>query len=234
MSDGSRLRFPKHSRAIGATVAALLPIIATLVVIQQLAVNVPYQDDWDMLPFVTHWHAGTLSVADFWEQHSEHRVVALKAAIGAIAAVAGFDVVAHLLAGFAIAAITFLLVADLLGRALREDAAALVAPLVVASSFLMFSLVQQENWLFPTASLQLFLLNLCTVTLVWVMARWPGRWSSVAGGAVCATIGMFTEVSGQLLWFTGAAAIAWSVPEARDRLLRLIVWAVTGCAMAIA
>ena len=135
--------------------------------------------------------------ADFWEQHSEHRVVVLKAAIFVIATVAGFDVVAHMLAGFAIAVITFLLVADLLRRALRDHAAPLVAPLVAASSFLMFSLVQHETWLFATASLQLFILNLCTVTLVWVLARWPERWTSVAVAAVCATIGMFTEVSGQ-------------------------------------
>ena len=46
-----------------------------------------------MLPVVTRWHAGTAGFQDFWLQHSEHRVVALKAAIWAIGGLTDFNVV---------------------------------------------------------------------------------------------------------------------------------------------
>ena len=45
---------------------------------------------------------------------------------------------------------------------------------------------------------------------------------------------MFTEASGQLLWFTGAVAIAVAVPTPRERLQRLIVWTAMGSTMLIA
>ena len=215
--------------SLAAGVMAVAPMAATLLLIQRLAVNIPYQDDWDMLPVVTRWHAGTATLGDFWQQHSEHRVIALKGAIWAIGSMTDFDVVAQMTAGFAMAVTTFVLMADLLRSALK-NAAPLVAPLVAVSSLLMFSLVQHENWFFATASVQLFLLNLCTVTLVWVLTRWPNHWESLAVAAASATVAMFTEISGQLLWLTGAAAIVIAIPAPRERLQRLTVWAVAGCA----
>ena len=161
-----------------------------------------------MLPVVTKWRAGTLSAGDFWQQHSEHRVAGLKAFIWTIGSVTDFDVIAQMYVGFIFVVITLVLVGDLLRISAKDHQFPSTAFTLPASSLLLFSLVQQENWFWATASLQLSLLNLCTVMLVWAFTRWPDYWRSLTLAAGCAVLGMFTEVSGQVLWIIGALAIS--------------------------
>ena len=180
-----------------------------------------------MLPVVTKWRAGTLSAGDFWQQHSEHRVAGLKAFIWTIGSVTDFDVIAQMYVGFIFVAITLVLVGDLLRVSAKDHQFPSMAFTLPASSLLLFSLVQQENWFWATASLQLSLLNLCTVMLVWAFTRWPDYWRSLTLAAGCAVLGMFTEVSGQVLWIIGALAISLGPQTRRARTPRLTVWILT-------
>ena len=220
-------RHPRRAAAAAAWAATLLPPLAILALIDRLAVNIPFQDDWDMLPVVTKWRAGTLSAGDFWQQHSEHRVAGLKAFVWTIGSVTDFDVIAQMYVGFIFVAITLVLVGDLLRISAKDHQFSSMAFTLPASSLLLFSLVQQENWFWATASLQLSLLNLCTVMLVWVFTRWPDYWRSLTLAAGCAVLAMFTEVSGQVLWIIGALAISLGPQTRRTRTPRLIVWILT-------
>jgi len=127
--------------------ATVLPPVGILALVGALAVNIPFQDDWDMLSVVTKWHAGTLTFGDFWQQHSEHRITALKAMIWAIGAATDFDVVAGMRVGWTLSVIKLGLIADLIRVSLKDHARHLIAPLALISSLLMFSLVDHEDWL---------------------------------------------------------------------------------------
>jgi hypothetical protein len=186
----------------------------------------PFQDDWDMLPVVTKWRTGTLSAGDFWQQHSEHRVAGLKAFIWTIGRLTDYDVIAQMYVGFTFVAITLVLVGDLLRVTAKDHQFPSTLLALPASSLLLFSLVQQENWFWATASLQLSLVNLCAVMLVWVFTRWPDHWRSLTCAAGCAVLGMFTEVSGQVLWIIGALTISFGPRTRRRRTPRLAVWTV--------
>jgi hypothetical protein len=203
-----------------------------LVFIDKLAVNIPFQDDWDMIPVGMNWHQGTLGFADFWQQHSEHRLAALKGLIWMIGRLTNFDFVAEMFAGFIFAALTLVLIVDLI---LRVDSERRVLPWIAivapVSSLLLFSLVQQESWFWGTASLQLFLVNLCAVTLVWALTRWPDHWRSLTAAAACVIVAMFTEVSGLVLWVVGALATGLGPQARRQRTPRVIVWALVAASV---
>lgn len=204
--------------------AALLPPLGVWVLIRALGVNVPFEDDWDVLAVVTKWHAGTLAFADFWQQHSEHRIAALKGMFWAVGAVTDVDLVEAMRVGFALSVIKLALLVDIIRRHLSGPAYRLIAPLALASSLLMFSLVQHEDWFWATASLQFSLLNLCTVMLVWLLSRRPDSWLALAAAIACAVVALLTEVSGYVLWVTGGAAI-WLFTERPARgVQRLSVW----------
>ncbi len=117
---------------------------------------------------------------------------------------------------FIFVTITLVLVGDLLRISAKDHQFPSMALALPASSLLLFSLVQQENWFWATASLQLSLLNLCTVMLVWAFTRWPDYWRSLTFAAGCAVLAMFIEVSGQVLWIIGALAISLG-PQTRRR-----------------
>ena len=214
--------------------ATALPPLGILAFILKLGVNLPFQDDWDMLAVVTRWHAGTLTFADFWRQHSEHRIAVLKGMIWAAGIATDFNVVANMHIGFALSSVKLVLLFDLIRRHVKGRASGMSAPLALVSSLLMFSLVQYEDWFWGTAALQFSLLNLCTVTVVWVLSRWPDSWRALATAVVCAILGVFTEVSGHVLWVTGALAI-WLFTERRERAVhRLLAWlAAAACVLLI-
>jgi len=206
----------------------IFPPLAVLFLIRTLAVNMPFQDDWDSLAVVTGWRNGTCTFDDFWHQHSEHRIIVLKLLIWIIGGVTGGNVVAEMLIGLCFAVLTLWMIHALFDATLRRLSPALVTPTTVIASFLLFSLAQYENWFWGTASLQLFFLNLCTVTLVWALTcRQDRNWSLIAAFG-CALLGMFTEASGLVLWVTGAIGIALATAQEPRRTKRLLAWTAGG------
>jgi hypothetical protein len=191
-------------------VIALLPPATIAFLISHLAVNVPFQDDWDAVTVLTSWHEGNLRFDEFWQQHSEHRIPSIKLLIWLLGLFSRYNVVWEMMVGFGFACVTFLLVRTLIAEALTERSPQLVGPLSAVASFLLFSLTLRENWFWGLASLQLFLLNLMTVTLVRALTRWPRHRGDLVLALACAIVGMFSEASGLGLWVTGALAIWWS------------------------
>jgi hypothetical protein len=209
--------------------AALVPPASMLFLILRLGVNVPFQDDWDTVTALAKWHEGTVTFADFWVQHSEHRIPSLRALIWLVGMFSGYNVVTEMIVGFLFAVLALPVMAALLHRSLKDVAPDLVLPLTGVASLLFFSLVLHENWFSGTASLQLFLLRLVSLTLVWVLVRWPGQRRAALLAMCCAVVGMFVEAAGLALWVTGGLGI-WLTTEAHARRNRLLIaWAVVAC-----
>jgi hypothetical protein len=206
--------------------AALVPPAAILFLILRLGVNVPVQDDWDTVTALAKWQEGSVTFADFWVQHNEHRIPSLRVVICLVGIFSGYNVVAEMLVGFLFAALALPVMVLLFRRSLMDVAPDLVLPLTGVASLLFFSLMLHENWFSGTASLQLFLLRLVSLTLVWVLVRWPGQRRAAILAACCATVGTFAEAAGLALWVTGALGIVLTTeqPVRRNRLL--FGWAV--------
>lgn len=203
----------------------VLPPVAILMLILWLGVNVPFQDDWDTVDVLAKWHEGTVGFADFWRQHSEHRIPVTRAFIWLLGIFSRYNLVVEMLAGFVFAVLALPLVAALLRRALAGHADHLVRPMTAVASALLFSLVLHENWFSGTASLELFVLRFVTVALVWAFVRWPRETKGVVVAMMCALVGMFAEAAGLALWVTGGVAIWIAYEGERRRVLVASVWA---------
>jgi hypothetical protein len=204
--------------------AAVVPPLVIWFLIGALGVNVPFEDDWDMLPVITRWIAGTLTFADFWQQHSEHRIAAVKGMFWWFGSDGDFDMIEAMRVGFALSVLKLALLVDIIRRQLSGPTHRLIAPLALASSLLMFSLVQHEDWFWATASLQFSLLNLSTVAVVWLLSRRDDSWLALAAAIVCAVVALLTEASGHVLWVTGGVAIWLSTERPARGVQRLAVW----------
>jgi hypothetical protein len=204
-------------------VATVLPPLIILGLIGKLAVNVPFQDDWDAVSVLIRWRQGTLGFADFWEQQSEHRILVVRVLMWMLGVFTDFNVVAEMFLGFGLIVLTLLFVRSLLEACLRGHAPELVPIMTAAASFMLFSLTLQEHWFFGTASVEL-VLYLVSVMLIWALTRWPDRWRGLVIAVCCAVVGTFTEASGLGLWLTGALAI-WLTSDATGRRShRLTLW----------
>ncbi|HZS38481.1 MAG TPA: hypothetical protein VFF06_16715, partial [Polyangia bacterium] len=54
---------------------ALVPAIALAAFVWRFGVDVPYWDQWELVPLLKGAHDGTLRAADFFALHNEHRLV---------------------------------------------------------------------------------------------------------------------------------------------------------------
>jgi len=179
--------------------ATLAPPLSILYLIHTLAVNVPYWDEWELVPLIAKLYAGTLTFADFWRQHNEHRVVFPKLILLGLARLSGWNVVAEIYLSLALAVLSFLFLWRLLSTTLGTTHAVLRPALVVLASWLVFTLAQGQNWLWGW-ELPWFLSNLSVVIAIWVLAEWPGQWRAVVFAALACVVANYSLASGLLLW----------------------------------
>ena len=178
----------------------LLPPILTLSMIHQFAVNVPFWDEWDLVPFLVKIHNADLSFADFWAQHNEHRLASVKLLILPLAILTHYNVIAQSFLGFGLNVLSLLFLWKVLKITFREGDAVLILPLTAVMSCLLFSAAQHQNWLFGLASLQWYLSNLCASWALWALARYPGKRFGLLIGLLCTVISMLSLASGIAIW----------------------------------
>jgi len=177
---------------------ALLPFAALVRLISDYGVNVPYGDEWTLLPLFAKCHDHQLTLADLFRQHNEHRIVFPKLIYLAFANWTHWNVKAEmffsvLLAGGASAGTYFLLAQSVPGTTRKR---LLLWALI---NLLIFAPVQAENWLWGF-QLQVFIPNL---SLTGCLALWdsrPGGMVRFGGLCLLATVASFSFGGGLLLW----------------------------------
>ncbi len=217
-----------RNRIVGgvpAVVAALavFPIIS-LVLLR--GVDVPYWDEWEWVPLIHAAHLHTLTFADVWQPHNEHRIFFPNLIMLTLDGLGGWDVVREQVVSVAMLAATQVVVWLLIRRTVTPRLQGLTFLAVTA---LLFGLAQYENleWGFQMAW---FLCDLGMVVAVWALAL-PDRGVrevTIAIGA--ATIASLSSSQGLASWIAGTVVIVL-VP--RRSMRTLLVWIFAAIAVAV-
>jgi len=200
--------------------AALIGLVPGLVLGAFVAtwwVDVPYLDQWELVPLLAAWEGGTLRWADIWAQHNEHRLVFPKLLMLATAALTDWDVRYEMAASLLLAFVCYGLVALFLHRARAPRYTPVLAGLLV------FSPSQWGNW-FLGWQVQIFLMLVSLLIVLALLPR-PGG-PGFAGAIAAAVVASFSFGSGLLVWPAGLLAIAWARPP--RRATRLALWTLAG------
>src|SRR5262249_23245867 len=123
---------------------AFLPPALIFLLVAKLGVNVPFQDDWDTATVLVKSMDGSLTLADFWAQQSEHRILTVRLFIWLVGTLTRFNLVAQMFFGAAVVVIALLLYRSLARRYLSSRVQMLAA--TASASLLLFTLVLQERW----------------------------------------------------------------------------------------
>ncbi|CAN5550743.1 hypothetical protein BH23ACI1_BH23ACI1_27080 [soil metagenome] len=189
-------------------------------VIWTRGVNVPYFDEWALVPFVLTMLAGDLTFSDIWAQHNEHRIASVRILIMILTPWTRFDVVAQMLLAFVMAVGSLLLFWHTLILTVGPTRPSMVPWLLAAISLLQFSTVQYEAWLHSLPALQWHLSTFCAAVTVWALARWPGTLKALAVSAAATLVGTMAVVSGVALWGVAVIGSLLAItPSSRKRLL---------------
>lgn len=204
-----------------AWVAAAIPFLALAVSVYLWGVDLPYWDQWMVVPLIEKLMEGRLEFGDLWHQHGDHRVFFPRLLMVAMARVTSWNIRWELAAIIAAAAILFLVVVRWLQASCRPSAASWIA--APAVSLLVFNLSQWENW---TWGLQLVVLtNVVTVAGgLRLLARGADRLPDFLLAAALGTVATYSFANGIFFWPLALPLVA---RPGRNRWPRIMAWIVT-------
>ena len=202
-----------------AAIAVLIPF-AVLGIIVALGVNLPYWDEWKYAHLLYLSHQGTLTFADLWHQHNEHRIFLNTVLFLALAKIGGWNVVREQCVSLAVLVATQAVLWSLIRRTVAQSYAAAAFLLV---SIVLYSLGQVESlsWGFQMAW---FICNLCLVLAVQLLTDDHADTRRYAAAIAVATIASFTMSQGLIVWVAGFICIV----ARPGRVPRAIVWSACG------
>lgn len=230
----STILTPVKSSALIAVLAVLPPVVLAIALCRY-PFDTPWMDQWAFIPTLEKWYSGTLTLADLWAQHNEHRIPVARAVLLAIASVTHWNVLWETAATYTTAALIFLLLVRQLSRRAQHlgvTAWPLVIPLL---SLLFFNLSQWQNW-FTGWQLEVFLYLGAAIAGFGLLTHAPGPSPLRFTGAVIAGLAaMLSFATGLVYWPAGALALELNPAPTRRarwryRLLWYAAWAIATAA----
>ncbi len=203
---------------------ALVPLAVAVWAAARYTVDIPWMDEWELVPLVERSYQGTLSLRDLWLLHNEHRFVFPRLILIGLVRATHWNVYWEVGLNVALAcAIALLLIRQMRGTGrrlgeLRWEWTALPVSVVV------FSLSQWENWIWGW-QVAIFLNVLAAAGMVVLLGGERLSWWMLAAAALCAAVAQYSFANGVACWAIGAAALAVRPFESRRRRVRAIaVW----------
>jgi len=209
--------------AIAAIVPLLLSLLPLYLLIQfaiRHHVDVPFYDQWALVPRLEALDAGTLTVREVWEQHGEHRPMIPVMVMIVLARLTGWNIGWEIALNVVLGAAMFAIVARYATAAFAAHGGA-AWWLLPFAAVLFFSRAQWENWLWGWQMTAL-MGSLAAMTGVYLLtAARPRRWTFAAAVA-CGVWCLYSFGAGLVYWAIGPLAI-WLGPRG-SRGRRVTIW----------
>jgi hypothetical protein len=204
----------------------LLPAALGFLYVHLYGVNVPYNDGWTLVGLFEKLSSGTLTVADLFSQHNEHRIFFPRIVMLFVGVITGFNVVATMYL------IQTLLLVTLVVLLLAFRSSVSPNPLwFVPIAFLVFSWGQSWNML-QAFQIQLVLVQTFAILAFWLLhvCTRNGRLGRVAfaGALGSATVAAFSSAHGLVVWPVGFMQLLFLPMRPAKRSLLIVVWSLVG------
>jgi hypothetical protein len=205
----------------------LLPALLLLADIQAFAVNVPFMDDWQFIPLLEKANNSTLTFAELWAPHDEHRLLLPRIIIIVSMFASGGDYRVQSLITFWVVAVISVSLLWLMIR-LNGSRNGVLWTWGLAN-IALFSTIQFHNWLWPMQFayfLPYAFLTLCFCALYAPVTGLP----KFILAAIFALAGNCSFVQGNLIWLAALPVILWApdILRAGVRKRFAIVWLILG------
>ncbi|MHB8876809.1 MAG: hypothetical protein ACYC8T_24195 [Myxococcaceae bacterium] len=211
-----------------AALGIALPVFLSFNFVYRFAVDVPFWDQWELVPLLQRMADGTLSFADLFAQHNEHRILFPRIVTLLLARLSHWDVRLEMYTGWLmlLGVGTLLLVEHLRTFGRSSGAVALFIPI----AWLAFSLRQENNLLWGW-QLGIMLCSLSFLASMWCLSASDRHTGRVVLAVVSAVVCSFSFSAGLAVWGAGLVLLLFrlvliSDPSLRRRrLLVVALWA---------
>ncbi|MCX7625370.1 MAG: hypothetical protein N2Z21_04085 [Candidatus Sumerlaeaceae bacterium] len=219
----------KESKLVLVIIAASLPPIALLLGLICCFVNVPYLDQWWLLPLLVAQRSGTLTCGLIWLQNAEHRLFFPKLLMLGLAQWSHWDLRWEVAFNVFLSFCALGLIYAHYSRLFRLIRTSFSPWWLVLGSFIVFSYAPFENWLWSW-QLPYFLIQCCVLVCCWALSygcRHFFSWLIALGSAVVAS---YSFATGFAVYGAGMVVImvVWPRPtKLQATLLWLLAFTIT-------
>jgi hypothetical protein len=216
--------FRQVLRCVALAIGYLGPFLLLLWFIARFGVNVPFWDQWQLVPLFSKIDAGDATFGDFFAQHNEHRTFFPNIVFSIVAFASGWNNKLEMFLNAVTAAGTYVVILAIARQA--KGSALLFHGAAVLCGVLVFSLTQLNNWLWGF-QLAWFMTNLCVVVAIACVVVPRGLTSAqrVSLAGIACLVASFTLAHGLLSWLALMPLIAMEGGSLRERALRVGWWA---------
>jgi hypothetical protein len=212
-------------RRHAAVIVALLPPIFLVIVVVRFAVDVPFLDQWELVPLLEKSYRGSLSFSDVWAQHNEHRILFPRLIMLTLAWLSDWNTYLELGTNVVLALGIFIVYVLQVRATAQELGRQDLTWAIPLASLVVFSVGQYQNWLWGW-QLQMFLNVLCVVAGVLVLANGAFNWKKFAAAAASGIGATYAFANGPLFWPIGLLVLLAVTAEGRQRRGAVCIWLV--------
>ena len=199
-----------------------LPILILFVFIKSFSVNVPFGDDWHLIPVFDSIKSGNLSFKLFFSQHNEHRIFFPRIIFAILAFASKWNIEAEVWFSFAISIVSFILIYRI-SRISFDKHLYLLVVANALSSLIFFSPIQVENWLWGF-QISWFLIINCMISAVYFLSSTNLKYKIFISASLC-LIASFSCAHGLLTWIALTPLILSTCRHSwKNKLFTLISW----------
>lgn len=203
----------------------VFPVLLLLWFLANFSANVPYWDQWRLTPIFERVAEGNATFFDFFTVHGHHRILIPKLIITALAFATKWNTQAEIICSVIFVTITFFAICKIAEIQFQNKNKNLLHIANILSCLLLFSLVQNQNWLWGF-TLFWFLTNLCLIMAVYfihVLENFSAK-TRIFLAAIFCLIGSFTLIQGLLSWLVLIPSILSIEGKAKQKISRLSIW----------
>jgi hypothetical protein len=190
---------------------ASLPVLFLGILLILKTVNVPFWDQWELVPIVQDYKTGHLSLHDLWQQHNEHRIFFPRIVMMILAIITHWNTRVEAFAGFLVAIVGFFVLYLIFRQSQKRITTATVF-LLTLFSFIWFSPAQYDNWLWGW-QVQWFLCVLGIMTVTYSLSLIAKSRSADRKSVILLLVGgilaQYSLGGGLLIWPVAIAALMY-------------------------
>lgn len=215
----------------------LTPVILGLLYVILYGINVPYWDDWAIVPLFEKFHSGDLTLSDFFAQHNEHRLFFPRIVILLLGILTQFNSVAGMYTTQLLCFIALLIVFIKLKKQFGFNITTI--PIwIFPISILIFSWRQYTNFLWGLQLVYLMPL-VCSLLSFFLIDRLNQNdrkngarkhFFNFTFAIVFAVIASFSMIMGLLVWLAGIFQLFFLSNKNLKKHIYLGIWTISGIA----
>lgn len=219
-----------HLRNLAFLLTTAIPLCVLLFMIAKYSVEMPYMDEWDLVPLIDQAFRGDLTFQDLWAQHNEHRIVFPQLLLVSLATWTSWNAFYELYLMVALAAGILLLVCKIMLRgrpALTQTAFVWLLPVLSAAAF---SLRQWESWMMGVNNV-IYLSVLGAFAGIYLLSSGKFGWKQFWGGAALGIFSTYSFSTGFVYWPIGLFLLFFSnFPETKTKRAAIVLWVIVAAA----